>query len=73
MDSIPPKRVNNNWLKIHYNHCFHVNHDNINSKIIRYSIVTGPACYNNVWKNLFGKGFITWHPWGSRRACSVAC
>ena len=59
MESIPPKRVNNNnWLKIHYNHCFHVNHDNINSKIIRHSIVAGPACYNNVWKNLFGKGFI---------------
>ena len=59
MASIPSKRINNNnWLKIHYNHCFHVNHDNINSIIIGDSIVAGLTCYNNVWKNLFGSGFI---------------
>ena len=59
MASIPSKRINNNnWLKIHYNHRFHVNHDNIDSIIIGDSIVAGLTRYNNVWKNLFGNGFI---------------
>ena len=59
MASIPSKRINNNnWLKIHYNHCFHVNHDNINSIIIEDSIVGGLTRYNNVWKKIFGSGFI---------------
>ena len=49
---------NNNWLKIHYNHRFHVHHDNINSIIKGDSIVAGLTRYNNVWKNLFGNGFI---------------
>lgn len=59
MASIPSKRIsNNNWLKTHYNHCFQVNHDKINSIIIGGSIVTGLARYNNVWKNLFLNGFV---------------
>ena len=59
MASIPSKRINsNNWLKIHCNHCFHVNHDNINSIIIGESIVASLTHYNNVWKNLIGSGFI---------------
>ena len=59
MASIPSKRINNNnWLEIHYNHCFHVNHDNIDSVMIGDSIVVGLTRYNNVWKNLFGSGFI---------------
>ena len=59
MASIPSKRINNNnWRKIHYNHRFHVNHDNIDSIIIGDSIVAGLTRYNNVWKNLFGNGFI---------------
>ena len=58
MASIPSKRVNNNnWLKIHYNYCFHVNHDNFNSILIGDSIVAGLTRYNNVWKNLFGSRF----------------
>ena len=59
MASIPSKRVNNNnWPKIPYNHCFHVNHGNINSIIIGDSVVAGLARYNTVWNNLFGNGFI---------------
>ena len=59
MASIPTKRINNNsWLEIHYNHCFHINHDNTNSIIIRNSILVGLTLYNNVWKNLFANGFI---------------
>ena len=59
MASIPSKRIsNNNWLKTHYNHCFQVNHDKINSIITGGSIVTGLARYNNVWKNLFLNGFV---------------
>ena len=58
MTSIPYKRINNNnWYKTHYNHCFHVNHDNINSIKID-SILAGIRHYNNVWKILFGNGFI---------------
>ena len=58
MTSIPYKRINNNnWYKTHHNHCFHVNRDNINSIRID-SIVAGIRCYNNVWKILFGNGFI---------------
>ena len=49
---------NNNWLKSHHNHFFHVNHDNINSIIIGDSIVAGLTHYSNVWKNLFGNEFI---------------
>ena len=59
MASIPSKRFNNyNWLKIHHNHRFHVNHDNINSIIIGDSIVAGLTRYSNVWKNLFVNEFI---------------
>ena len=59
MASILSKRFNNNnWLKSHHNHCFHVNHDNINSIIIGDSIVAGLTHYSNVWKNLFGNQFI---------------
>ena len=59
MTSIPSKRFNNNnWLKIHHNHCFHVDHDNINSIIIGDSIVAGLTRYSNVWKSLFGNKFI---------------
>ena len=39
-------------------HCFHVNHDNINSIIVGDSIVEGLTCYSNRWKNLFGNRFI---------------
>ena len=59
MASILPRRFNNNnWLKSHHNHFFHVNHDNINSIIIGDSIVAGLTHYSNVWKNLFGNEFI---------------
>ena len=58
MVSIPSKKINNNnWPKIHYNHCFHVNHDNINIIIIGDSIVASLTRYNSVWKNLFGNEF----------------
>ena len=59
MASIRSKRINNNnWLKIHDNHCFDVTHDNTNSIIIVDSLVADLTRYNNVWKNLFGNGFI---------------
>ena len=59
MASIPSKRFyNNNWLKIHQNHCFQVKQENINSIIIRDSIVAGLTRYTNVWNNLFGNRFI---------------
>ena len=59
MASIPSKRFNNcNWFRIHHNHCFHVNHNNINSIVIGDSIVAGLTRYLNVWKNLFGIEFI---------------
>ena len=49
MASIPSKRFNSyNWLNIHHNHCFYVNHDNINSIILGGSIVA----------DLFGNEFI---------------
>ena len=58
MASIPSKRVdNNNCLKICYNHCFHVNHGNINSMIIGVSILADFARYNE-WENRFRNGFI---------------
>ena len=58
MALIPSKRFNNHdWLKIHHNHCFHVNHDNISSIIIGDSTVTGLTRYSNVSKNLFGNEF----------------
>ena len=58
MASIPSKRFNSyNWLKIHLNHCFHVNHDNINNIIIGDSIAAGLTRYGNVWKNIFGIEF----------------
>ena len=55
MASISSKRANNNnWLKIHYSHIFHVNYDNIDSIMIGDSVVAGLARYNNnVWKNYF--------------------
>ena len=57
--AITSKRfINNDWLKIHHNHCFHVNRGNINGIISEVSIVAGVMCYNNIWKNLFGNGFI---------------
>ena len=59
MASIPSKRFNNcNWFRIHHNHCFHVNHNNINSIVIGDSIVAGLTRYLSVWKNLFGIEFI---------------
>ena len=57
---------NNNWLRINNNHCFHINHDNINSILIGDSIVAGLMHYNNVWKNLFGKRFINLSILGDR-------
>ena len=42
MASIPSERFyNNNWLKIHQNHCFQVKQENNNSIIIGDSIVAG--------------------------------
>ena len=59
MASIPSKRFyNNNWLKIHQNHCFQVKQENFNSIIIGDSIVAGLTRYTNVWNNLFGNRFI---------------
>ena len=59
MDSIPYKRFNNNnLLKIHENHFFYINHDDINSIIIGYPNV-GFTRYNNIWKDLFGNGFVS--------------
>ena len=59
MASIPSEKFyNNNWLKIHHNRCFQVKHENINSIIIRDSIVAGLTRYINIWKNLFGNRFI---------------
>ena len=49
---------NNNWLKIHQNHCFQVKQENFNSIIIGDSIVAGLTRYTNVWNNLFGNRFI---------------
>ena len=58
MASIPSKRFNSyKWLKIYLNHCFHVNHDNINNIIIGDSIAAGLTRYGNVWKNIFGIEF----------------
>ena len=59
MDSIPLKRFyNNNWLKIHQNHCFQVKQENINSIIIGDAIVAGLTRYTNMGNNLFGNRFI---------------
>ena len=59
MDLIPSERFyNNNWLKIHHNHCFQVKHENINCIITGDSIVAGLKHYTNIWKNLFGNRFI---------------
>ena len=59
MASIPSKRFyNNNWLKIHQNHCFKVKQENVNSIIIEDSIVAGHTRYTNIWNNLFGNRFI---------------
>ena len=59
MASIPSERFyNNNWLKIHQNHCFKVKQENINSIIIGDSIVAGLTPYTNIWNNLFGIRFI---------------
>ena len=59
MASIPSERFyNNNWLKIHKNHCFQVKQENINSIIIGDSIVAGLTRYTNIWNNLFGNSFI---------------
>ena len=58
MPSIPSERFNNNnWLKIHHNQCFHVNHNNIDN-IIGNSSVAGLTCYNKTTKNLFANRFI---------------
>ena len=59
MASIPSEGFyNNNWLKIHQNHCFKVKQENINSIIIGDSIVSGLMRYTNIWNNLFGNRFI---------------
>ena len=59
MASIPLERFyNNNWLRIHQNHCFQVKQENVNSIIIEGSIVAGPTRYTNIWNNLFGNRFI---------------
>ena len=59
MASIPSERFyNNNWIKIHKNHCFQVKQENINSIIIGDSIVAGLTRYTNIWNNLFGNSFI---------------
>ena len=59
MASIPSERFyNNNWLKIHQNHCFKVKQENINSIIIGNSIVVCLRRYTNIWNNLFGNRFI---------------
>ena len=59
MASVLSKRINNNtWLKIHYNHCFHINYDNIYSIIIVDLIAASLVPYNNLWKNLFSNRFI---------------
>ena len=49
---------NNNWLKIHQNHCFQVKQENINSIIIGDSIMAGLTRYTNIWNNLFGNRLI---------------
>ena len=59
MASVPSERFyNNNWLKIHQNHCFKVKQENINSIIIGDSIASGLMRYTNIWNNLFGNRFI---------------
>ena len=59
MASVLSKRINNNtWLKIHCNHCFHINYDNIYSIIIGDLIAASLVRYNNLWKNLFSNRFI---------------
>ena len=59
MASIPSERFyNNNWIKIHKNHCLQVKQENINSIIIGDSIVAGLTRYSNIWNNLFGNSFI---------------
>ena len=59
MASIPSKRFyNNNWFKIHQNHCFKVKQENMNSIIIGDSILAGLTRYSNIWNNLFGNRFI---------------
>ena len=53
MASIPSEiSYNNNWLKIHYYHCFQGKYENINS------IIIGDTQYSKTWKNLFGNRFI---------------
>ena len=67
MASILSKRFyNNNWLKIHQNHCLQVKQENINSIIIRDSIVAGYTRYTNVCNNLFGNRFINFSINGDR-------
>ena len=59
MASIPSERFyNNNWIKIHKNHCFQVKQENFNSIIIGDSIVAGLTRYTNVQNNVFGNRFI---------------
>ena len=59
MASIPSDRFyNNNWLKIHQNHCFQVKQEKFKSIIIGDSIVAGLTRYTNVWNNRFGNRFI---------------
>ena len=54
------------------NHCFYVDHDNINN-IIGDSIVAGLAHYNNVWKNYFGNRFINLGIRGDRVEHALWC
>ena len=58
MTSVPSERFNNNWLKIHQNHCFQVKQEHINSIIIGDSIMAGLTRYTNIWNSLFDKRFI---------------
>ena len=58
--SIPSEKFyDNNWLKIHHNHCFQVKHENINSMETGHTIVVGLTRYTNIWKNLFDNRFIS--------------
>ena len=67
MTLIPSERFyKNNWLKIHQDHCFQVNQENINSTIIGDSIVAGLTQYTNVCNNLFGSRFANLRLSGDR-------
>ena len=59
MASIPSETFyNDNWIKIHKNHCFQVKQESINSIKIGNSIVVDLTRYTNIWNNFFGNRFI---------------